>query len=743
MKEKAERKVPGYTDVVFRIVGLLDQLPIDARIDLFGMNKLSLYPQVCAYGTTLDQLEKHCQPLDCRFNSGSTLDLRRTFERKEMYIYMRYLYMRLFFQSYGYYPGKVKPGAEDKHWHIFYRVRGVPSDNWRESDDIDLRGSMQVPIPDFDTYLGLADSACAPSDPKSYASMQAYQDAPMYEKRKLLYLLKHPKLPDIKEAYDKMRAVGDAMAPGCVAHQPIDVGFSLDISTGMRFERQKPAARPFYQLSAPFGCLASTWELVVRHWLRHVPQSLMSMSLKDRGESALRINSALYDLLQRFLVSDDKEGYSPGMDPESQALTSEFFAEVTDDNSIKAITNTLLTNELYYRVHGRLVHYPSNGTDREGLRGAQNTWTEIVCHGYHTRCLRESGTYEGVTAFIGFIDDALRRYEKEVSVDELTVDRVRFIVSDLEEKLRVLGRKLSWDKAYVSETLSTILGEVFYAGLPMKNGSKSFVSFGEVDKKLVEDASSMEGNYASKCIGAKTAGANDAAAYYAYVHMTMKEHHKMGVRVDARMNEVEYVLWCLTPIALGGAGLRGPLELNGTETGSRIAAGIGNLCRIAAEEPKLTEPLNAVLNNDLELLSDMDFLRDPTQVHVTGPRIRTQRMNQHVRMHMSEYATSPHMKTILKEADACAPRLIQFAKHMRKFQKVDVQEVKAYYAGSAQHSIDALVTKICSSDTVKSLVAMDEVSKLRKSVKSDTVQCSVAYRYRMLGIDIPSWISDL
>jgi len=95
----------------------------------------------------------------------------------------------------------------------------------------------------------------------------------------------------------------------------------------------------------------------------------------------------------RVLVSDDKAAYSPHMDPESQALTAQFFAEVSGDGSFKSVTNTLLNNELYYRVHGRLVHYNSNGTDREGLRGAQNTWLEVVAHAYHTRDIREKGMY--------------------------------------------------------------------------------------------------------------------------------------------------------------------------------------------------------------------------------------------------------------------------------------------------------------------------------------------------------------
>lgn len=738
MRKKAMSKVPGHTDLVTDLVSLYSQLPVDLRIDFLGINKMSVYPQVCAYDTVTSQLEYHSTPHDCKFDSGSPTDLRRRLERDELFIYMRYYYIRIFQTSFGYAPGKIRDGAETKPWHKDYRVKGVPSADWRESTDVDLSNTMPIPKPDFDSYLTLADRSCAPSDKACYKSFAAYSSAPSYEKRKLLYFLQHPVVPDVAAAHDVFVEVGRTIPDGHVGYVEVPVSFSTDISTGTRFERQKPSARPFYQLCTVFGCLVSNHEMAVRFWLKKVPQSLMSMSLRDRGLSAIRINDPDVDYRSRFMVSDDKEKYSPRMDGESQAGTAAFFAEVSGDPSYKSVTNVLLCNELYYRVHGRLVHYPSNGTDREGLRGAQNTWLEIVCHGYHTRKLREAGTYDGVTAFIGFIDDALRRYHKEIDDSTITADRVREIVRDLEEKLRIVGRKLSWDKAYVSETLSTILGEIFFTGLPMANGLKSFVTFNDTEMKVVEDASSLEGNFASKAIGAKVAGANEAACIYMYIHQTMKSHHRLGVRVGPLMNVYEYCVWCMTPISFGGAGMRTPIELDNSESGSRTTAGIGNLSRLAAAEPELIEPLNNLLNGELEEVSDLDFLRNPTQIHLTGPRIRTQRVTQYVRSNLKVYATSPPMKAILEEADTTLPRLERYAKEMRRFVAVDVEEVKRYYAGSASSKLDSLVTKICSSDTVKSLLDISSIKRLRKTVRTDVVSCAKAFRYRLLAEAIPS-----
>jgi hypothetical protein len=740
MREKAVRKVPGFYEEVNRMVSKFATLPVDCRIDLFGINKLSVYPQVCAYGTVLAQLEKHCLPHDCSFSSGSEVDNRRATERSEMFVYMRYLYVRIFQQAHGYAPGEIKDDAENKVWHDRYRIEGVPSEKWRECVDVDLRGTMAIADPDFDSYLGLADSSCAPADLEAYSNMSSYILAPRYEKRKLLYLLQHPNLPDVSAAHETLKRAGDRMDASTIAAQNVALPFSQDISTGMRFEKQKPAGRPFYQLCAPLGCLVSNLESSVRAFLRRVPQSLMSMTLKDRGESAIKINSILTDIMERFLVSDDKAAYSPSMDPESQAGTSDFFAEVTGDGSFRSINNILMTNELYYRVHDKLIHYPSNGTDREGLRGAQNTWLEIVCHGYHTRILREKGICEHKTAFIGFIDDALRRYEKEYSDGKTDVQRVHEIIADLEEKLRIIGRALSWDKAYVSETLSTILGEVFYSGLPMANGSKSFISFAEIEEKYVEDAASLEGNYASKAIGAMAAGAPLVLSFQAYIHNVTKQHHRLGVRLSPGLSIDEYAVWCMTPIAFGGAGMRGILELDCTETGSRTAAGVGNLIRLVSVEPQFNENLSNLLSGPFEEVSDIDFLRDPAQIHVSGPRIRTQRVNQFIRKKLGSIATSEKMRELLAEETANDERLHSFAREMRKFSEVDVQEVKTYYAASAQSQIDAIVTKICSADSVKGMMTKTERSILRRQVRMDAFRSAAAFRYRLEGLPIPEGI---
>jgi hypothetical protein len=362
---------------------------------------------------------------------------------------------------------------------------------------------------------------------------------------------------------------------------------------------------------------------------------------------------------------------------------------------------------------------------------------EVVCHGYHTRCIREKGTYDGKTAFIGFIDDALRRYNKEANTTRLTVDRIHEIIADLQEKLRILGRKLSWDKAYVSETLSTILGEIFYYGMPMRNGSKAFVSFADVELKAVEDASSMEGNYASKAIGAKVAGCNEIAAYYAYVHNTLRSHHRLGVRVNEYLNLTEYALWCMAPIALGGAGMRSPIELDSSESGDRFTAGIGNLSRLTYAEPTLTEPVNRLTDGELEVLSPLDFLRNPTQLHVVGPRIRTQRLTQYVRSNLSSYATSPAFAPVFAEEQVSMRRLEDYAKEMQNFGEVDVEEVTRYYEGTAVAKLDSLVSKICTSDTVKNLVPLKEIKRIRQLVRNDAVLCSQTFRYRLSGIDIP------
>lgn len=740
MENKAREKCGKFSKYAHQLRNIYARLPIDMRVDLFGLNKMSAYPQICAYDMVVQQHKKHNEGWDCSFSSGSDEDIEMEATREEMFVYMRFFYIRIFFKAHKYYPGVIRNGIDEKPWHRCYKMQGVPPSDWRDCTDIDLTSTLQMPVPDFDTYFTLADSACAPSCDAHYKSMATYKQAPIYEKRKLLYLLQCPDPADIQHAHEVFTEAGVKIPWRSVDKVDIDPGFSTDISTGARFERQKGSSRPFYQVCAPMGCLLSNLELTVRHLLRKVPQSLMSMSLKHRGESALAINDPGGDICGRVMMSDDKAAYSPHMDPYSQAMTADFFAEITGQPSFRSLTNVLLNNELYYRVHGRLVHYPSNGTDREGIRGAQNTWLEVVCHAYHARCIKDKNLYRGATHFVGFIDDALRRYDKSIRDAPDDAEKVRSWVKDLEKKLRCIGRELSWDKAYVSEVLSTILGEVYFGGRAFANGLKSYLSFGDIEEKLVEDLSSIECNYASKAMGAMSSGSSAVASLYSYVHMTLKGHHRFGIRVGLghALNEYEYPLWCLTPIALGGAGLRGPLEMACTETANRVAAGIGNLIRYSQRDEQLAEVVSNVMNGELEDISDLDFMRDPGQVHVKGPRIRTQRANQLVRAKLPHLVRNPVVKEVLKEEEKTKERLIEFSVRMRQFGAVDVQEIKAYYEASAHCQIDSLVTKICSSDTAKSLLSPQEVSGLRRTVRLDALKTCLAFRYRLSGKSIPN-----
>jgi len=83
MHNKSINKVGKYTCQVLRIRELFKLLPIDARIDLFGLNKLSVYPQVCAYQVVIDQHEKHTEPWDCSFAKDTDEDLKSRVTRDE------------------------------------------------------------------------------------------------------------------------------------------------------------------------------------------------------------------------------------------------------------------------------------------------------------------------------------------------------------------------------------------------------------------------------------------------------------------------------------------------------------------------------------------------------------------------------------------------------------------------------------------------------------------------------------
>jgi len=605
--------------------------------------------------------------------------------------------------------------------------------------DVDLKGTLPMNPLHFDDYLMANDAACAPSSHSAYTSIQSYRSQPQWEKRKLLYLIQSSSVPDLKLTWEQMNTVGRTMPEGMTQDCGFRPPFAHHISTGARSERQKDTIRPFYQQSAPWACMVSHVDRYVRTFLHGVSTSLMGKSLKDRREDLRSLSEFYRSDCTTLFISDDKKKYSPHMDPESQQLVSDFLALISGQDACKVVTNVMFHSPLVYRVKGHMVMYDANGTDREGLRGAQNTWLEICTQAYCTRRLREAGVLSAPTGFAAFIDDALRCIPIKTQDKEPYTATAMRVIKEIEFSLKVIGRELSWDKAYVSHVLCTMLNETYLQGHPYSGGLKSFITMHDHEGTLVDNMVSLEADFFSKGQGAQGSGTPTWLAHLMYLFETIHQQLRFGIVINKQgyLTPEEHLVWCITPVALGGAGLRSQLQMISTETGNSVAGGMGNLVHFMLANRGIKQQVNNVINGSLERLSPIDFLRDPTQFHVRGPRLRSQRVAIAVRHKLPEFVGNPRLSHLLSSVKLAESKVLIHAKALQDSGSVAAVEIREYYRATPLKEMDDLVTKIVTSDSAKAFIKGNQLIHLRRQVRDDAVMCARAFRYRCRGVRIP------
>lgn len=712
------------------MLSTLRDLPMDIAIDMLGIYKASIYPEVDPYAVVVQQRNLHMSRFETNWQEGSAEKLR--FE--ETKAYMWYLAVRVLHNHSGLYPGKIRPEVPAQDWHARYSSRGIPGDRWREAHDVDLTGCYPVSDITNDQYIRQQDSACAPPFHSEYKNFDALRRAPRRHKRKLLYAIQEPEPPDLPATLEYLNQIGSTLPDGHVDKISYELPFSIDIVTGSRCERHKDAPRPFYAASPPWGCILSYFDGITRDFLSGIPQSMLGKSTKQKFTDLSTAARTPVASVQPFFMSDDKAKYSPHMDPNSQQLPADFFAELFDIPAMKAFGPIMYHCELYYRVNGHLVHYNSNGTDREGMRGASNTWLEIVAQGLTTRLSREKGLLRGKSLFLAFIDDGLRKFEVEARnrSPEQVMETAQKVIDDVIFGLRVLGRELSWDKTFISTQMFVMLNEVIYDGSHFSSGLKSYCTAGDIEMKEVMSAADYEQLYFGKMRGAYGVGCPIDLAHYTYVFETLRSHYAMGLSLqDNKLcSEFDYRLFCITPIALGGAGLRSMIQMNCNEVANTTKEGIGNLLRLGDDRPWMMICVRSILSQPKEMLSPTDFMREPEQMHVSGARIRTQRLPAEVRRYLHNIASNTLSRQYMNLDREGMKVLDALGRLLMSTGDVSAEEVRLLYSSTPVAFLDEFVQKLASSSTLTELLGRDRIGRIRRLCRSDLVKSAKMFRQR-------------
>ena len=730
MRNKVETKGLSTMPDQSHILNRIKTLPMDAAVDLLGIYKASIYPEVDPFEVVSSQYKLHMNRHVTDWSPGS--EERKRFE--DTRAYMWYFGTRTVHQQIGVWPGVIRAGVKEKSWHKGYKSHGIPTAHWRDGCDVDLTGAVPVTDITAEQYIRQQDSACAPPLRREYADFLAMQKAPRRHRRKLLYAIQEPNPPDLQKTLEYLNGLGLQVPDEYVGELDYELPFSTDIVTGSRCERHKDTPRPFYAASPPWGCILSYLDGITRDFLNSVPQSMLGKSTKQKNTDLITTSRKEYAGARCFFMSDDKAKYSPHMDPQSQQLPAEFFAELFNIPAFRAYGPIMYHCRLFYRVCGHLVSYNSNGTDREGMRGASNTWLEVVAQGLSTRLSRERGLIRGKSVFLSFIDDGLRRFHVEHmnKSDAEVMQNAKLVIEDVIFGLRVLGRELSWDKTFISTKLFVMLNEIIYDGMHFSSGLKSFCTAGDIEMKEVMTASDYEQLYFGKMRGSHGVGVPLDLCHYVYIFETLRSHYGMGVNLqDNRwMSEFDYRLFCITPMALGGAGIRSMLQMGCNEVANATKEGLATLMRLAAARPLYGHVVQRLVTQPLEQVKPLDFMREPEQFHVIPPRIRTQRLAAEVRKSLPGIVGNERSRGYMRRDRVGCEFLEALGRIMMQLGDVSAEEVRLLYASTPVAFVDEFVQKLASSTTLSELIGRDAITRIRRLCRSDLILASRSFSSR-------------
>jgi len=190
------------------------------------------------------------------------------------------------------------------------------------------------------------------------------------------------------------------------------------------------------------------------------------------------------------------------------------------------------------------------------------------------------------------------------------------------------------------------------------------------------------------------------------------------------------------PTNYGGMGLVGTLSVDSNVSGPDNVAGVSTLCAISEAGGSLEEVVSNILNQPLEEISPMDFMRSPAQYRVVGPRLRAMRTRAVCIRIAKEKAVNPMLKRLLDTSAAID--MEELSRNLSKLKIVTRQMIESVYNSSRLAKVDSVLGKFQEADCVINLIGYDMLNKLRYSARSDVRGIYHSLPYRERGEDIPN-----
>lgn len=713
VKVKVRDKVGEPPEFWSDYLAYIRRLPLKERVEFSEVKKFSILPMYCPYSIMTDQELQY----QAKNKTGGEPGSEQETIYQEFLLYERWLDIGIVRKAKGgtLYPGKIRPEALPKPWHKEYVIRGIPERDFADSGDVDLTGVLDLYLSDEAVLLSCEDKTMCPSTIRPGMTEKDISDCPIWDRKMLMWALQCPEPKSMQEILDEWPE------------------YMANVMVGQRLEYKKDKGRMFFSAMFVYRAIMSVLE---RHWetlLKYFPGNLLAQTTKFKIK-------AFQELCRpggpnALLESTDMDKFSPHMDRRYHDDLGKRMAELYGRPELREIYTPMVTARINSRAYGRMVNFQNGGSNFEGMNAKANTARHSAIGAYIRYKANEEGWLLTFGPRLVFVDDA-GCSSQVAGMDEEERQRNYREYRDFRRKAY---RSISWeeseDKNYESDVFAVLLNDRRYKGEPLRQGMKAALSFASYDPVAVETLGTRSASCFAVAQGVSSSGGPIEWATYFYHFKTLTYMELMAPRSSKPLAQAEIALFAVTPMSMGGLGLVGSLCLDSNVAGPTGANSLATLVKLGQTNPHLYDIVNNILNQELEELSDLDWMRDPGQFRVVGPRIQVMRTRAACISAARKSASNPWLLKYLEEASV--EQMEEIASGMRSLATVNRKIVEQIWSSSRVAKVESILGKFQNADCITSLLPKRVIGRLRIAARSDIFQVLRYWRHRMRGEELP------
>jgi hypothetical protein len=688
----------GHYNVVFPLdefTGILRQFQIREALELASIRRILPVPDFCIYGNQFGSYSMHTNPhSELPFPDPDV-------NWDDFSLYWDHSMIRNYYDRHQVCPGTIKPGVEHKNWHASYPHIVPKRIPYVEVGDINWEGTFVYQDYNFAEHELRKDKVMAPKKLPVDTTSRELAELPIWERNQIAAMIMDPMMKRLAQYRQEILTNTES--------------FDYVHLVAMKPESKKEGGRNFYMANDPQRILMSEKEANVADYLLHKAGNSAGITDVELAKQMKEIALLPTNICRKVFISFDLEKWSPQQSPRLKTLAYEKWGYAFGLPHIKALLKVHNGSRLAFIKHNISHEYINPGQDMEGYDAKTNTAMHIEVMSYAINVCRRKGLVTKGAKLLCLIDDGGMSLEFDINA---TNEEILNCINMIEKVYQMVGLRISWDKTFVSEKLFQYLNEVYYNGFKVTPGLKAFLRVGRpIDmpaKTIVDDLDAIAGELQ----GAIKAGSSYMMSYSAYafeIYRVIKRWGRYKVKITDR-----HILMCLTPVALGGLGVRSMIQLCTNESFNPLAAGIGNLKAFVTYYRRNAPLVNALLKTRMRETTADTFLRAPRAIRVEGRTLNLRRFENRMRDWIKKAAKNPYITSVLA---AAAPMTDQtFVSRIAQMKEVSAIGLQALSDLRPDTAVDQLIGKLQRSQTAASLLGFEDVIRLTLANRYQTSQ---------------------